>query len=354
MDLTPAQLDRAIGAVVGSAVGDALGAGYEFTYPAEDLIPEMIGGGLGNFAPGEWTDDTAQAAAILRVAATGADLRTPAALDAIAQGFMDWFEGDPPDVGNQTRAVFNKLGPAPSAKEMSAAAKEIHDLTGRSAGNGALMRTGPVALAYLGDSAGLVEVARLVSQLTHYQREGWEAAAVWCLMIRHAVLKGEQPMFDDVAPWVPSPEYWRAVLEEAESKPPSAFTQNAWSVGALQAAWSAISHSRGLSERSESKPETKPSETEDSRGLGERREESERGATSEPTPFELTLHTAIRIGHDTDTVAAIAGALAGAVWGAAAVPERWLAPLHGWPGLNAEDLKDLTTRTVLFRRRSEG
>lgn len=67
MDLTPAQLDRAIGAVVGSAVGDALGAGYEFTYPAQDLIPEMIGGGLGNFAPGEWTDDTAQAAAILSV-----------------------------------------------------------------------------------------------------------------------------------------------------------------------------------------------------------------------------------------------------------------------------------------------
>lgn len=330
MDLTPAQLDRAIGAVVGSAVGDALGAGYEFTYPAQDLIPEMIGGGLGDFAPGEWTDDTAQAAAILRVAATGADLRTPAALDAIAQGFMDWFEGDPPDVGNQTRAVFNKLGPAPSAKAMSAAAKESHDLTGRSAGNGALMRTGPVALAYLGDPAGLVEAARLVSQLTHYQREGWEAAAVWCLMIRHAVLTGEQPMFDDVAPWVPSPEYWRAVLEEAESKPPSAFTQNAWSVGALQAAWSAIQASRSLGD--------------------ERSEESGRAAA----PFELTLHAAIRIGHDTDTVAAIAGALAGAVWGAAVIPERWLAPLHGWPGLNAEDLKDLTTRAVLFRRRSEG
>lgn len=56
--LTEAQIDRAVGVVLGSAIGDALGAGYEFARVAPDFIPGMIGGGLGNFAPGEWTDDT--------------------------------------------------------------------------------------------------------------------------------------------------------------------------------------------------------------------------------------------------------------------------------------------------------
>lgn len=68
MKLTEAMMDRACRVILGSAVGDALGAGYEFTSPAADLVPEMIGGGIGRFSPGEWADDTAQAAAIARVA----------------------------------------------------------------------------------------------------------------------------------------------------------------------------------------------------------------------------------------------------------------------------------------------
>jgi len=46
----------------------------------------------------------------------------------------------------------------------------------------------------------------------------------------------------------------------------------------------------------------------------------------------------VRIGNDTDTVAAIAGALLGARWGASAVPLRWRAKLHGWPSWTAEDV----------------
>ena len=56
--LTHAQSDRAAGVLLGSAAGDALGAGYEFAAVSPALVPGMIGGGLGNFAPGEWTDDT--------------------------------------------------------------------------------------------------------------------------------------------------------------------------------------------------------------------------------------------------------------------------------------------------------
>ena len=55
------------------------------------------------------------------------------------------------------------------------------------------------------------------------------------------------------------------------------------------------------------------------------------------------LSTAIGIGHDTDTVAAIAGALLGARWGASAIPAHWRRLLHGYPGINGERLVELAT-----------
>jgi ADP-ribosyl-[dinitrogen reductase] hydrolase len=71
-----------------------------------------------------------------------------------------------------------------------------------------------------------------------------------------------------------------------------------------------------------------------------------------PIPDEMparhlqdALTAAVRIGHDTDTVAAIAGMLLGACWGASAVPFRWRRMLHGWPGLVAKDLVRLAIKT---------
>ena len=52
------------------------------------------------------------------------------------------------------------------------------------------MRTAPVALAYLDDEAALVEAARAVSELTHYDPEAGDACVLWCLAIRHAILTG--------------------------------------------------------------------------------------------------------------------------------------------------------------------
>ena len=107
MRLSPAQTDRACGVLLGAACGDALGAGYEFEVstlgPGER--PAMIGGGLGGFEPGEWTDDTAQTYAVAEVAAAGLDLRSEEALDRIAARFAQWFAEGPPDVGVLTRAV---------------------------------------------------------------------------------------------------------------------------------------------------------------------------------------------------------------------------------------------------------
>ncbi|MEI2712162.1 MAG: ADP-ribosylglycohydrolase family protein [Nocardioides sp.] len=298
--LTAAQSDRAIGVLLGSAVGDALGAGYEFGAAPYDGAPRMIGGGLGDFAPGEWTDDTAQAVAIARVAASGADLTSEAAHDLIAAGFLEWFRGGPPDVGNQTRQVLGAVGSDSSARRMRTQAQRVHEISGRSAGNGSLMRTAPVALAFLRrPESELVEAAMAISALTHHDPLAREGAALWCLMIRHAVLHGEFPDAGSVLAQLPHADYWAGVLAEAEAQQPDEFSQNGWVVGALRAAWSAIRHTPT--------PEVQPCRH-----------------------LQDSLATAIGIGHDTDTVAAIAGGLLGARWGQSAIPQEWLGQLHGW------------------------
>lgn len=327
MGLSSAQTDRACGALLGSAVGDALGAGYEFGSAPYDGWPAMICGGLGGFAPGEWTDDTAQAVAIARVAATGADLRTAEALDAVADGFAEWYADGPADVGIQTSAVLRAAGRPTTAASMAEAARREHEASGgRSAGNGSLMRTAPVALAHLDDPAALVAAAKAVSALTHHDPQAGEGAALWCLMIRHAVLHDAFPSAADVLPLLgEATRDWAAVLAEAESGPPSTFTENGWVVGALQAAWSAITHTVV--------PDLVPCRH-----------------------LQDALAAAIGIGHDTDTVAAIAGALLGARWGASAVPQEWQAPLHGWgvEGPGAAGLVALATLTVRGGRPDSG
>ena len=83
MTLTTAQLDRAVGALLGTAAGDALGAPYEFGPPrGPELEVAMTGGGP--WEPGEWTDDTSMAIAIAEIAATGTELRDGDAQDALA------------------------------------------------------------------------------------------------------------------------------------------------------------------------------------------------------------------------------------------------------------------------------
>ena len=67
MKLTTAQIDRAVGVLLGMACGDALGAGYEFGPPVPDAeAVTMKGGGGFGWEPGEWTDDTSMAMPLAR------------------------------------------------------------------------------------------------------------------------------------------------------------------------------------------------------------------------------------------------------------------------------------------------
>lgn len=302
--LTSAQLDRACGTVLASAAGDALGAPYEFDLakPGNDG-PQMIGGVLGDFEPGEWTDDTTMAWCVLDAAAAHGTLLETAALDEVACNFKDWVQVGPKDIGNQTGTVIRNA--EPTAASMTATAAELHARTGHTAGNGSLMRTGPVPLPHLHDADAVVAAAAAVSDLTHADPRAQQACVLWSLAIRHAILHGEFDVRSGLAHLDPSDAtYWSERIDEAEAGPPERFRPNGWTVTALQAAWSTIVHT----------PAT--------------------GCEH----LQTALARAIGIGHDTDTVAAIAGALLGARWGASAVPARWRRILHGYPGISGEHL----------------
>lgn len=318
---TTAQLDRAVGALLGTAAGDALGAGFEFGPPlAADAEVGMIGGGGLGWAPGEWTDDTSMAIVIARVAADGVDLRSESAQDVIVADWAEW-ASTARDVGTQTRAVLTAAAESGrvDAARCRAAAAALHERTGRTAGNGALTRAAPVALAFLEDPEGLADAADALSALTHPDPEAGEACVLWCLAIRHAVLTGELDVRVGLAAFAPErAAVWVERLDEAEANPPSFFEHNGWVVHALQGAWSAI-HRTPV-------PSDQPS-----------------AGIFRVQHLRLALEEAVRGGRDTDTVAAIAGGLLGAAYGGTAVPATWRRRLHGRPGLRARELVALAT-----------
>ncbi|HEY5182649.1 MAG TPA: ADP-ribosylglycohydrolase family protein [Dermatophilaceae bacterium] len=334
--LSTAQLDRAAGVLLGMACGDALGAGYEFGPPLAPHVPVAMTGGRGfEWEPGEWTDDTSMAIAIAEVSATGADLRSDGPRDLIAARWAGW-GAKAKDVGNQTRAVLSAATRAartrgetkPTAADLAAAAEEHHSAAGRSGGNGSLMRTAPIALAYLDDPDALVLAAQEMSAMTHHDPEVGEACALWCLAIRHAVLEGRLDVRSGLE-HLPKDRasVWAARLDEAEAGQPSRFDKNGWVVQALQGAWSAINTTVA--------PVDKDSGS-----------SSAGSSSARPAHFRRALEAAVRGGRDTDTVAAIAGALVGGLYGASAVPAHWRRLLHGWPGLRARDLVRLGVMTA--------
>ena len=254
MQLTPAQADRASAVLLGTAIGDALGVPYEFQprLGAEE-VPVMKGSGLGNYEPGEWSDDTSMAIAIAEAVAGGHDLTSVEGLDAVARGFMRWytdFDGNPPDIGNQTRAVLSathrclesdptaSIGTVMRTQSDVFAAAHPH-----SAGNGALMRTAPVALAHLDDRETLAQAARAVASLTHADELAGDSCVLWSEAIRVAIVEGRIAI-DAGLDLIPTERRsrWRTLLDDASTQSPPRFTPNGFTVTALQAAASAILH----------------------------------------------------------------------------------------------------------------
>jgi ADP-ribosyl-[dinitrogen reductase] hydrolase len=237
---------------------------------------------------------------------------------AVAAGLLGWYRSHPKDIGNATRAVMSGVRaptglPAASrayGRRIAALPKPADWHPGMA--NGSLMRTGPVALPYLGDRDRVAAAAREVSDLTHFCPYAGDSCVIWSLAIHAAVELGEAfapAMVSEGIAFLPADRqgFWSATIAEALRQPPARFGMNGSAVGAFQCALSAVAHARSP---------------------------------------EDGLQQAVAAGGDTDTTAAIAGALLGAVHGASAIPRAWRKGLHGWPGLDADGLEQLALDAV--------
>ncbi|MEV8531695.1 ADP-ribosylglycohydrolase family protein [Streptomyces sp. NPDC051211] len=298
--------DRAVGAVLGSAAGDALGAPYEFG-PAGALSArgeEMRGGG--GWDPGEATDDT-QMAVLL-----GESLLERGGLDLpdVFGRFQRWAAGGPKDIGLQTEDVLTNGEPWDRAAALH------FQVNLRAAGNGSLMRASTSAVYFAAQGrAGTMAAARRIAALTHGDRAAWEGTAVLHELVRIA-LTGADPLaalpevLGEVHP--DHRDRYARVLEPGWH-PDLATEFNGAVWPCLGSAVWALRSTGGFAE---------------------------------------AVRAAVDLGGDTDTVAAVTGMLAGARYGAGAIPVRWTTPLHvPLPGfgdrmLDAAGLRELAVRLL--------
>ncbi|MFJ7296205.1 ADP-ribosylglycohydrolase family protein [Streptomyces collinus] len=306
------RIDRAVATIVGSAVGDALGAPFEFgppgafsaRFPEAGHGGEMCGGG--GWEPGEGTDDTHMAVVLAESLLHCGGLDLP---DIFAR-FQAWAAAGPKDIGLQTEDVLTNGMPW----DLAAA---IHfQVSRRAAGNGSLMRasTSAVYFARAGRTATM-DAARRIAALTHGDRAAWEGTAVFHELVR-LTLSGADPIraLPDVLDLVHPDHRRRYAAVLADDWHPGRATE---SNGAV---WPCLG--------------------------------SAVWALRTTNSFEDALRAAIDVGGDTDTVAAVTGGLAGAYYGWEAVPARWTGPLHvrlpgsGGRVLRSADLIDLAHRLV--------
>ncbi|WP_249021563.1 ADP-ribosylglycohydrolase family protein [Conexibacter sp. S30A1] len=171
--------DRARGVLLGLAVGDALGAPLEFMTEREirrrygGPVVDLVGGGWLSLVPGEGTDDTGMTFALARSLATSVGYETTRAMAA----YLDWFRSNPKDVGSTVGAALVGLSAGRPAAEVT---EEYHRATGRSAGNGSLMRVAPIALRHLHEAQRRAGAARSDSKLTHFDDHAAGACELLC------------------------------------------------------------------------------------------------------------------------------------------------------------------------------
>ncbi|MFE2463220.1 ADP-ribosylglycohydrolase family protein [Streptomyces sp. NPDC059402] len=315
-----AGIQRAAGAVVGSAVGDALGGPFEFgpqgafsaRFPTPGVGGEMCGGG--GWDPGEATDDTQMAVMVAESLLEQKGLDLP----DIFGRFQRWAASEPKDIGLQTEDVLTNGMPW----DLAAA---IHcQVNRRAAGNGSLMRASTSAVYFAGaGQQATMDAARRIAALTHGDRAAWEGTAIFHELVR-LVLDGRTgprtlSTLDDILALVHPDHRGRyATVLSPDWHPDRATEFNG-------AVWPCLG--------------------------------SAVWALRTTTSFEDALRAAIDLGGDTDTVAAVTGGLAGAYYGLDAIPARWTEPLHvtlpgsGGRVLRLADLLHLANRLLEEGRR---
>lgn len=281
--------DRYVGALLGLAVGDALGTTLEFKAPGTFApIDDMVGGGSFGLEPGQWTDDTSMALCLAEslLARGGFD-----AEDQMQRYVRWWREGHWSstgtffDIGGTISEALSKFertgeGFCGSTSEMAA-------------GNGSLMRLAPIPLLYANDPKLAIAMAADSSRTTH----GATAAVDACRYLAGLIVGAVQGESKDtlLSPkWSPVKGLWdREHLHPAVTavsvgsflwKEPPAIRGTGYVVDSLEAALWAFAH------------------TDD---------------------FRSGALEAVNLGDDADTTGAVYGQLAGAFYGASGIPIEW-------------------------------
>jgi len=279
--------DDAAGVLLGLACGDALGRPVEFRsanrIAAEHgTLTEMRGNGTWNQPPGTVTDDTDQALCLARSLAEREQF-DPA---DVAERFVAWYDSNPFDIGIMTQKSLRRLRDGEPWDEAGQRVWEA-STEGKNAGNGSVMRCAPLAIVALDEPARLTELSRQSSQITHADPRCTAGCAVLNLTIAGYLTGAETPLstalarLDDAMP----EELHDALAPVAAGDRPDTLETTGYVVHTLQTAlWDA----------------------------------------TQADAVEDAIVTTVNRGGDTDTIGAVTGAVAGARFGAAALPDRWL------------------------------
>ena len=286
--------NRIKGTLFGVAVGDALGAPAEFLTADEiknmyGTLRDMVGGGWLDVRPGEVTDDTQMTLAV----AHGITEKPSNPIPAIGRRFIEWYNSVPKDIGATCAiSIGNAIKNKAITKEewFDAAYLTHHSMGGRSGGNGSLMRTAYVGM-YYPDELDVIIKAREISRMTHIDWNAGDACVVYCLMINRMIQEANLTARKAIIP-----QSIFNIHELREVYPVSmiaskGFTPNpsGYVVDSFKAALHCVLTTDSL---------------------------------------EDAVIKAVNLGGDADTIGAITGGLAGALYGYDAIPARWLEPLE--------------------------
>jgi len=276
--------DGGEGVLLGLACGDALGEPVE-GWSADRIAAEY--GTLmefvdGRVPPGGLTDDTEQALRLARslVECGGFDP------DDASRRFVEWFEGGAVGIGGLTRRVLRRIADGDDWERASRESWE-NSPEGRNAGNGSVMRCAPIAVAYVHDFDELTTASRTSSKLTHYDPR----CVYGCELLNRTIagyLRDEPQPLEEALSALPeeAPNELIAAVEPVPDEiNPETLSPTGYVVDTLQAA---TYH------------------------------------TLTADDAESAIVNAVNGGGDADTIGAVAGAIAGARFGASDLPDGWI------------------------------
>lgn len=280
--------DRQLGSFIGLAVSDALGTTLEFC--KRDSKPhhtEMTGGGYFGLPAGCFTDDTSMALALADSLANSDDFNPKDLMDR----FVDWYKngaysptGECVDIGNATREALEKY--------MRDANPNAGSENPHTSGNGSLMRVAPVAIKYFDNIPRAIEIAKLQSMTTHGSRECIAACQYFTILLCEAISVKQKEEILRNRPFIHSSKVNEISQGSYKAKKREQIISSGYVITSLEAAIWAVYNTES---------------------------------------FEDAVILAVNLGNDADTVGAITGQLAGAIYGHDAIPKRWLNKMDkGW------------------------